>query len=278
MRVAVGSLPGVPLRMALGVPLQDTDLAQSVFGMAGKSTLSARTAGSAPRAAALQGPGVAAEHLQQVPSSRPILPPPDFNTASYDRIDDNRFRRVADEPVSTFSTDVDTASYSNVRRYLNDGQLPPADAVRVEELVNYFHFPYADPGGTCPSTLRLRSPRVRGTRGTSWRSSACRRGATMRSTRPPRNLVFLLDVSGSMMPSGRLPLVKTAMRMLVGYAHRARSRRHRGLRRCERACAALDAGGPQGGHPPCARQSGGRGLHQWRRRHPARVRHGRGSL
>ena len=215
MRVAVGSLPGVPLRMALGVPLQDTDLAQSVFGMAGKSTLSARTAGSAPRAAALQGPGVAAEHLQQVPSSRPILPPPDFNTASYDRIDDNRFRRVADEPVSTFSTDVDTASYSNVRRYLNDGQLPPADAVRVEELVNYFHFPYADPGGSVPLNVTTEiaacpwNPRHKlALVGLQARRDDAKHTAA-------RNLVFLLDVSGSMMPSGRLPLVKTAMRMLV---------------------------------------------------------------
>ena len=205
MRVAVGSLPGVPLRMALGVPLQDTDLAQSVFGMAGKSALSARTAGSAPRAAALQGPGVAAEHLRQVPSGRPILPPPDFNTASYDRIDDNRFRRAADEPLSTFSTDVDTASYSNVRRYLNDGQLPPADAVRVEELVNYFHFPYTRSWGECAPQRYNRDRRVSvepaaqaGARGPAGEARDAKHTAA-------RNLVFLLDVSGSMMWSGACP-------------------------------------------------------------------------
>ncbi len=66
----------------------------------------------------------------------------DYNTEAYDKIDENRFHRVADDPLSTFSIDVDTASYSNVRRFLNEGTLPPADAVRIEELINYFRFPY----------------------------------------------------------------------------------------------------------------------------------------
>ena len=67
------------------------------------------------------------------------------NTAAYDRIDENGFRRVSDHPLSTFSIDVDTASYSNVRRFLTSGTLPPPDAVRIEELINYFHFDYAAP-------------------------------------------------------------------------------------------------------------------------------------
>ena len=72
-------------------------------------------------------------------------PSADFNTEAYDRIDDNPFRRVAHDPLSTFSIDVDTASYANVRRFLNGGSLPPRDAVRIEELVNYFRFDYPRP-------------------------------------------------------------------------------------------------------------------------------------
>ncbi len=78
----------------------------------------------------------------------------DFNTEAYDKIDEHRFRRVADDPLSTFSIDVDTASYSNVRRFLNAGTLPPADAVRIEELINYFRFSYTQLAG------RMRRSRV----------------------------------------------------------------------------------------------------------------------
>ena len=73
-----------------------------------------------------------------VPMASHVAAP--FNTEAYDKIDENKFRRVSDDPLSTFSIDVDTASYSNVRRFLNQGTLPPADAVRVEELINYFRF------------------------------------------------------------------------------------------------------------------------------------------
>ena len=100
--------------------------------------------------------GAAAETVNTMPSAGlsgagrmgPLtLRAPDrgrFNTEAYAHIEENRFRRVADDPLSTFSIDVDTASYANVRRFLNQGQLPPADAVRVEELINYFRFDYAD--------------------------------------------------------------------------------------------------------------------------------------
>jgi Ca-activated chloride channel homolog len=148
----------------------------------------------------------------------PVAAPHDaasrFNTAAYDRIDDNRFRRANDEPVSTFSIDVDTASYANVRRFLNQGDLPPADAVRIEELINYFRFTYADAPadapfsvttelGPCPWNARHKIALV----GLQARRS--------HQETPARNLVFLIDVSGSMMPPERLPLVRTAMRMLV---------------------------------------------------------------
>jgi Ca-activated chloride channel homolog len=144
----------------------------------------------------------------------PSTPPP-FNTEAYDRIEENQFRRVSNDPLSTFSIDVDTASYSNVRRFLNDGSLPPPDAVRVEELINYFRFGYKDsPDGApfsvttevaaCPWNPRHRLALI----------GLQAKRLTQERT-PPRNLVFLLDVSGSMMPPDKLPLVKTAMRMLV---------------------------------------------------------------
>jgi Ca-activated chloride channel family protein len=138
-----------------------------------------------------------------------------WNTEAYDRIEDNAFHRPADDPLSTFSIDVDTASYTNVRRFLNSGHLPPADAVRTEELINYFGFDYPSPPknqpfsvttevASCPWNAQHRVALI----GLHTRQIAA--GAT-----PPRNLVFLLDVSGSMMPSDKLPLVKTAMRMLA---------------------------------------------------------------
>jgi Ca-activated chloride channel homolog len=140
---------------------------------------------------------------------------PDFNTEAYDKIDENRFHRVADDPLSTFSIDVDTASYSNVRRFLNQGTLPPPDAVRIEELINYFRFAYKDPSEDAPFSVTTEvaacpwNPRHR----LALVGLQARRLSADRT--PPRNLVFLLDVSGSMTPPDKLPLVKTAMRMLV---------------------------------------------------------------
>jgi Ca-activated chloride channel family protein len=153
--------------------------------------------------------------LMDAPAPSPTAPPREFNTAAYDRIDENGFRRVADAPLSTFSIDVDTASYANVRRFLNDHTLPPADAVRVEELINYFHFNYPDsmehaPFGVatevaaCPWNPKHKLALV---------GLQARRMAHTKV--PPRNLVFLLDVSGSMQPWNRLPLVQSAMRMLA---------------------------------------------------------------
>jgi Ca-activated chloride channel family protein len=141
--------------------------------------------------------------------------PPGFNTEAYDRVDENGYRRVSDHPLSTFSIDVDTASYANVRRFLGEGRLPPADAVRTEELINYFRFTYPAPKpqepfsvatevAACPWNPRHRLALV------GLRAPAIAAGRT-----PPRNLVFLLDVSGSMDSPDKLPLVQTAMRMLA---------------------------------------------------------------
>jgi len=145
----------------------------------------------------------------------PRMPSGEFNTEAYDRIDDNPFRRVTQDPLSTFSIDVDTASYANVRRFLNDGSLPPKDAVRIEELINYFRFDYPRPVNGQPFSVTTEiaacpwDPKHRlaliGLQALPLETDAAL----------ARNLVFLLDVYGSMMPPDKLPLIKTAMRMLV---------------------------------------------------------------
>ncbi|MEM7308999.1 MAG: von Willebrand factor type A domain-containing protein [Planctomycetota bacterium] len=133
----------------------------------------------------------------------------------YAEIVENPFVRVVDDPRSTFSIDVDTGSYANVRRFLNDGQLPPADAVRIEELVNYFSYDYPVPAAgepfsvsaevaSCPWTPEHRLVRL-GLRGKPLPLYG----------QKERNLVFLIDVSGSMNDERKLPLLKRGMRLLV---------------------------------------------------------------
>jgi Ca-activated chloride channel homolog len=149
------------------------------------------------------------------PSAGTGFPRTGNGTESYARVGENPFVRASLEPLATFSIDVDTASYSNVRRFLNQNQLPPADAVRIEELVNYFTYDYARPSGSQPIGASMEvtdapwNPRHRLVRiGIKAREIAVNR-------RPPSNLVFLVDVSGSMNTPQKLPLVKSGLKMLV---------------------------------------------------------------
>lgn len=140
--------------------------------------------------------------------------PRGYNREGYAHVERNSFRLVKHEPLSTFAADVDTASYANVRRFLHEGRLPPEGAVRIEEMVNYFRFNYDAPKnepiklttevGACPwepkhklVLLGLKTTQVDA------------------EDIPGRSFVFLLDVSGSMQPSDRLPLVQAGMRMFV---------------------------------------------------------------
>jgi Ca-activated chloride channel family protein len=225
--VAVTDLPSPPVRLSIGVGVADghADLwvgnavrqaGTRVDAAAGRvpGGVVGGVVGGLPETAAAASPAPSAP-VRVGGNIRAMPPGVEFSTATYDRIDESRFRRVADEPLSTFSTDVDTASYSNVRRFLNRGTLPPADAVRIEELVNYFRFPYDAPRGSAPVAIASEvaacpwNPRHR----VALIGIQARRDDPERTAR--RNLVFLLDVSGSMTPPERLPLVKAAMRMLV---------------------------------------------------------------
>ncbi len=139
----------------------------------------------------------------------------EFDTEAYDHVPENQFVAVADDPRSTFSIDVDTASYSNIRRFLSVGELPPADAVRIEEMINYFDYDYPNPGdgqpfsivsevGDCPWAPSHRLVHI-GLEGK----------AIAEQDVPARNLVFLLDVSGSMAAPNKLPLLVRSLGMLT---------------------------------------------------------------
>ena len=140
---------------------------------------------------------------------------PPHDTEDYRHFNDNRFLTVGANPLSTFAIDVDAASYANVRRFLTQGRMPPADAVRVEELINYFPYDYPAPTGEHPfsvTTAQMPAPWAKDHRlvlvGIQGRRIEAER-------LPPSNLVFLLDVSGSMSSPDKLPLVKRAFRLLV---------------------------------------------------------------
>lgn len=138
-----------------------------------------------------------------------------MNTEEYDRIQENGFKSVADTPLSTFSIDVDPASYSNMRRFINRGELPPADAIRTEELVNYFSYDYPKPTGNDPVKITVEAGTC--TWNTAHRLVRIGLKAKEIPTEqlPASNLVFLIDVSGSMWGANRLDLVKSSLKLLV---------------------------------------------------------------
>ena len=164
-----------------------------------------------------------AERLGEIDPTNATITPvkpveqPGKQTANYAAVVHNPFVSVAKTPLSTFSIDVDTGSYANMRRILNEGRLPPAGAVRIEELVNYFNYDYAPPAekdeapfavhvdvAGCPWAPEHRLVRI-GLKGR----------VIEEAQRPPMNIVFLLDKSGSMRPANKLPLFKKACKLLV---------------------------------------------------------------
>ena len=140
---------------------------------------------------------------------------PAYNTEEYSHTRENGFVSVKNEPLSTFSIDVDTASYANVRRYLNDGMRVPEDAVRTEELINYFRYDYKRPEDGKPFAVTTSYAACPWNEDTQLLGIGIAAEEIDMSERPASNLVFLLDVSGSMDTPESLPLVQKAFRMLA---------------------------------------------------------------
>ena len=139
---------------------------------------------------------------------------PDPNTEAFPEAEDNPIKVTAESPVSTFSIDVDTASWAFIRNALNRGQLPPKDAVRIEEMVNYFSYDYPAPEGDAPFATHVGvsdSPWVEGTQIVHIGLQGM-----LPDERPPMNLVFLVDTSGSMNSADKLPLLKQSFRLMLG--------------------------------------------------------------
>ncbi len=157
--------------------------------------------------------------------------PDDLDREGYDRIVENRFRKVADEPLSTFSIDVDGASMSNVRRILNEGHLPPHGAVRIEEMINYFHYDYPQPKDEHPFSINTEMTDC------PWNTKHKLVMVGLQGLKipmddlPGSNLVFLIDVSGSMASPDKLPLVRQSMKLLVDQ-----------LRECDKVAVVVYAG------------------------------------
>lgn len=142
-------------------------------------------------------------------------PAPEISSESYASISENQFRTALKNPLSTFSIDVDAASYTNLRRYINNGGLPPADAVRIEEMINYFDYDYAQPKGSDPVSITTEISSA------PWNTShklvkIGLQGKKITTDRlPASNLVFLIDVSGSMDAPNKLPLLVSSFKLLT---------------------------------------------------------------
>ena len=137
------------------------------------------------------------------------------NTESYARIDENQFEHVGTNPLSTFSVDVDRAAYSNIRRMINAGQKIPVDAVRIEEMINYFNYSYKQPDGDKPFSIQTEQAQTPWNADTQLVKIGIQGKEIPVGNLPPSNLVFLLDVSGSMNSPNKLPLLKSAFKILV---------------------------------------------------------------
>jgi Ca-activated chloride channel homolog len=140
---------------------------------------------------------------------------PEWNREGYDEVVENRFLTATENPLSTFSIDVDGASYSNVRRFLQSDQLPPAGSVRIEELINYFHYDYPQPKGEDPFSINTEIADCPWSTQNKLVMIGLQGKKIPTDKLPASNLVFLIDVSGSMFEPDKLPLVKSSLKLLV---------------------------------------------------------------
>ena len=208
-------------------PVLGLGIACAAFGLAGcdeaeetrttaamKSTGPAGSTTTTTAAAPAYSPPAAAGEMTKSEAA-PIEPGPAGNAESYSPIVENGFVPVLQQPLSTFSIDVDTASYANMRRFLTQGGLPPRDSVRVEEFVNYFPYAYPRPTGDDPFSINVEVARCPWAPGHRLARIGLKGREIAADQRPPSNLVFLIDVSGSMAAPNKLPLVQGALRLLL---------------------------------------------------------------
>lgn len=143
-------------------------------------------------------------------------PTPENSTERYALLSENSFQEVAREPLSTFGVDVDSASYANVRRFLNEGRLPPPEAVRLEEMINYFPYSYEPPAKDAAQPFSVQVDMAEAPWAPDHRlARVAIKGREIGMGRQQANLVFLVDVSGSMEAANKLALVKRSLRMLT---------------------------------------------------------------
>ena len=205
--------PGADMQGSSGSPAPHQTAASPQAEARARDEVARRAEGQRPVLAYDRAAGTQA--VMPAPRPWPMPAPPTMDRERYQRFESNPVRLVAEAPVSTFGVDVDTGSYGNVRRMLVAGRLPPRDAVRVEEMINYFPYDYPGPTDGHPFAVHadmLDNP---------WRpgSRLLRIGIKgedrARESLPPANLVFLVDVSGSMRGADRLPLLKSSLKLLA---------------------------------------------------------------
>jgi len=158
---------------------------------------------------------VNSSHAFDKRSNANYMPVPEFNTEGYSAIHENGFKSPLREPLSTFSIDVDAASYTNVRRFINEGQKPISDAVRIEEMINYFDYDYPQPDDGHPFSINFEQGVCPWNRDNLLLHIGLQGLKMSYNETPSSNLVFLLDVSGSMNAPNKLPLVIKSMKLLV---------------------------------------------------------------
>ena len=157
-------------------------------------------------------PGIAA---LSAPPAAEVEPPAGVSSEEYKRVEENPFKKAAEDAVSTFAVDVDTAAYANVRRFLREGRLPERDAVRIEELVNYFDYGWKEPSGGAPVAITTEAASCPWAPSHRLVAIGLRTKSVSADNLPPANLVFLVDSSGSMSSPDKLPLVKRAFGLLA---------------------------------------------------------------
>lgn len=196
------------------MPLSEVEITQQLQGRVAGVSIGKAEEKRARRGTADKSKG---EPLAAPYASYDLLSQPEteFNIEEYDAINENIFHGALQNPLSTFSIDVDAASYSNIRRFIQLGQKPPKDAVRIEEMVNYFDYDYKQPIGEDPFSIYTEISAAPWNKKHKLVHIGLQGKNIPKENLPPSNLVFLIDVSGSMSDENKLPLLKASFKLLV---------------------------------------------------------------